>query len=100
MVVGIADSGKYALLLLWRWGPERIPSPLGPLLRRRHRTLIGRCFLHDEVRHFRVGRIGQLTVSEEHARDQPGQRLVDFFDSQVHAEGITVWQRRQASSDP
>ncbi|WP_294355402.1 YafY family protein [Propionivibrio sp.] len=69
---------------------ERTLWPLGLFFWGRHWTLIGWCLLRDEFRHFRVDRIGQLTVSEERFPDQSGRRLADFFDSLEQAEEITI----------
>ncbi|MFT3847150.1 MAG: YafY family protein [Propionivibrio sp.] len=69
---------------------ERTLWPLGLFFWGRHWTLIGWCLLRDGFRHFRVDRIGQLTVSEDTFPDLPGRRLSDFFDALERAERITI----------
>lgn len=69
---------------------ERSLWPLGLFFWGKHWTLIGWCLLRDEFRHFRVDRIGALTVLDERFPDQPGRRLTDFFDALERAEGITI----------
>lgn len=53
--------------------------PLGLFFWGQHWTLVAWCLLRDDFRHFRVDRIGQLSVGEERYPEQPGRRLEDFF---------------------
>ena len=69
---------------------ERTLWPLGLFFWGQRWTLVGWCLLRDGFRHFRVDRIGQLSVKEEHYPDTSGRRLSDFFDALEREEGITV----------
>ena len=69
---------------------ERTLWPLGLFFWGRNWTLVGWCLLRGCFRHFRVDRIGELSVSAERYPDQPDRRLGDFFDALERAEGIKV----------
>ena len=69
---------------------ERSLWPLGLFFWGRNWTLVGWCLLRGGFRHFRVDRIGELSVSAERYPDQPDRRLGDFFDALERAEGIKV----------
>lgn len=69
---------------------ERALWPLGLFFWGQNWTLIGWCLLREGFRHFRVDRIGQLSVSDESFPDQSGRCLGDFFDALEREEGIKV----------
>ena len=69
---------------------ERALWPLGLFFWGVDWTLVGWCLMRESFRHFRVDRIGQLTVCDATYPDQKGRRLDDYFDALERDEGIKV----------
>jgi predicted DNA-binding transcriptional regulator YafY len=73
---------------------ERAVHPLGLYFWGNRWTLVAWCRLRNDFRHFRLDRMREVALSDEHFTSKRGQRLSDFLRI-VHAKGAERTARGQ-----